>query len=523
MRTFHSAVSAYERALDAVPNHTRARRGLARLYWSELQRARHRGEALDQVAYEQLLREVDDGTFVRELQRDGLLELTFGAHAGARHARARSSSAQRRLVEGTRRGDRRSARRAHRSLAAGRYVVTATIGDGTGTRVVAGQHRAGRAVQDRGRAAGAVPHRRRTRSLIPGGPARLGGDPLARRERRARRRRRADVHPPALPGHVRAVVTSSSTTSQHARRSRSQQYRAGARPRGAGAPTDCLRVQIRCASRVRRQRRIRRGLRALAVGARRPARGGCRRSTSGRRRGAAPTVASIRGATTSTRRSARCAIAARALPLAEPIGTFEWDVSPYGVRDLAGGVADWCIPDHRRTAPREPREVVSRGGAWCDWAIDCRLASRRRYLANEHSARVGVRLGARSVTSRRTMENLHSGDLTIEVSVSPDAVFSCTWRGKSNERNPPEILKPWFEKLLAAVDEKKGSIEMHFEKIEHFNSSTITALIKLIQVCRKANVKLVMVYDQSLKWQRLSFDALRVFEKNDDLFHLRFA
>jgi hypothetical protein len=36
VRTFHSAVSAYERALDAVPNHTRARRGLARLYWGRL-------------------------------------------------------------------------------------------------------------------------------------------------------------------------------------------------------------------------------------------------------------------------------------------------------------------------------------------------------------------------------------------------------------------------------------------------------------------------------------------------------
>ena len=121
------------------------------------------------------------------------------------------------------------------------------------------------------------------------------------------------------------------------------------------------------------------------------------------------------------------------------------------------------------------------------------------------------------------MQNLTSGDLTIEVTVSPENVYSCVWRGKSNERNPPEILKPWFEKLLAAVTERKGSIEMHFEKIEHFNSSTITALIKLIQVCRKSNVRLVMVYDQSLKWQRLSFDALRVFEKNDDLFHLRFA
>lgn len=121
------------------------------------------------------------------------------------------------------------------------------------------------------------------------------------------------------------------------------------------------------------------------------------------------------------------------------------------------------------------------------------------------------------------MENLQSGDLTIEVAEAPEGVFRCTWKGKSNERNPPETLKPWFETLLAAVGAKQGSIEMHFEKIEHFNSSTITALIRLIQICRKTSVKLVMVYDQTLKWQRLSFDALRVFEKNDDLFHLRFA
>ena len=121
------------------------------------------------------------------------------------------------------------------------------------------------------------------------------------------------------------------------------------------------------------------------------------------------------------------------------------------------------------------------------------------------------------------MDNLNSGDLTIEVSVSPEGVHSCTWRGKSNERNPPEILRPWFDKLLASATEKHGTIEMHFERIEHFNSSTITALIRLIQTCRKATIKLVMVYDQTLKWQRLSFDALRVFEKNDELFSLRFA
>jgi hypothetical protein len=120
------------------------------------------------------------------------------------------------------------------------------------------------------------------------------------------------------------------------------------------------------------------------------------------------------------------------------------------------------------------------------------------------------------------MENLSSGDLTIEVKEEGGA-FHCVWKGKSNERNPPEILRPWFDKLLVEVKAKQAALEMHFEKIEHFNSSTITALIKLIQVCRKAGTKLVMVYDQTLKWQRLSFDALRVFEKNDDLFHLRSA
>ena len=121
------------------------------------------------------------------------------------------------------------------------------------------------------------------------------------------------------------------------------------------------------------------------------------------------------------------------------------------------------------------------------------------------------------------MDNLHSGDLTIEVVVTPAHAFECTWTGKSNERNPPEVLRPWFEALLAEVDAAGGTVEMHFEKIEHFNSSTITALIRLIQRCRKAGVKLAMVYDPTLTWQRLSFDALRVFEKNDDLFQLSCA
>ena len=60
-----------------------------------------------------------------------------------------------------------------------------------------------------------------------------------------------------------------------------------------------------------------------------------------------------------------------------------------------------------------------------------------------------------------------------------------------------------------------------FTKLEHFNSSTITSIIQLIQECRAKGVKLVIVFDAAVKWQKLSFDALRVFAKPDGLLELR--
>ncbi len=121
------------------------------------------------------------------------------------------------------------------------------------------------------------------------------------------------------------------------------------------------------------------------------------------------------------------------------------------------------------------------------------------------------------------MESLQAGDLTIEVADDASAALVCTWRGKSTERQPKATLAPYFDQLLEAASSGGVPLEMHFENLEHFNSSTITVLIRLIQNARSRGVKLVMVYDAELKWQRLSFDALRVFDKGDQLFALRAA
>lgn len=119
------------------------------------------------------------------------------------------------------------------------------------------------------------------------------------------------------------------------------------------------------------------------------------------------------------------------------------------------------------------------------------------------------------------MENLIEGNLTIEVGGGGNEPITCVWKGRSSDRNPGKVLGPYFQTLVDRAAADDVSLEMRFDQLEHFNSSTITALIKLIQTSRGKGVRLVMTYDQNLKWQKLSFDALRVFEKSDKLFQLR--
>lgn len=76
-----------------------------------------------------------------------------------------------------------------------------------------------------------------------------------------------------------------------------------------------------------------------------------------------------------------------------PVGEFATDESPFGVRDLAGGVADWTLPSSETSeAPNGALLVRSRGGAFCDPPADCRLPACQEYVFGARSQRVGFRL-----------------------------------------------------------------------------------------------------------------------------------
>ncbi len=99
---------------------------------------------------------------------------------------------------------------------------------------------------------------------------------------------------------------------------------------------------------------------------------------------------------------------------AEAVGAFPLDESPYGVRDLGGGMAAWVADVHGELcadaadAASEPPEGsplelagerVHRGGSWLVSAEGCRSATRVRYFGSFRPSECGMRL-ARSLPRR---------------------------------------------------------------------------------------------------------------------------
>ena len=116
---------------------------------------------------------------------------------------------------------------------------------------------------------------------------------------------------------------------------------------------------------------------------------------------------------------------------------------------------------------------------------------------------------------------LHSGDLKIEIiddgGASPVQLL---WKGRGNQRQPGSVLTPFFIHILDEAAHRHAPLELHFEKLEHLNSSTLATVIQLLQEAQAKKVRTEIYYDASLQWQRVNFDVLRVF-CDGDLLQLR--
>ncbi len=433
VRTMQSAAALFEQALLEVRTHRGARRGLARLYEVELRRAEERGDEHDRAYFEQLVAQYDNGEIAQ--LRNGGGTLLVECQGGTAEIQLATIEEQgRRLVAaasqvlGRNRIDRLP-------IAQGQYLVTLhapglepirfplMVKPDREVRIFANLDEIGPG------APGEI--------LIPGGSAVLERHPATPSEGELRR----EVHvesfflqelPVSFGEYLEFVLNSWSRLDQTEREALlPRNGLAGPLWRLTGKtfePAEIAQygknretllelpvfgVDLACAQAYARWKARRTGLTyrlPTELEWEKAARGvDGRRYPWGNQFDAS--FCSMREA-----RPGQPRPAAR--------GAFPADVSPFGVRDLGGGVADWTTPAaaaelmvsgravtlHGTRAGRANSELASRGGAWCDWANECLATARRPYPETDRPARVGFRLARSGPAS--TGYTVRDGDVS---------------------------------------------------------------------------------------------------------------
>jgi serine/threonine-protein kinase len=395
IRTLQAAITAYEQALDEVSQHLDARRGLARLYRFEVRRAISRRDETDRLYFEGLLRQFEDAD-----PESAMAMIELDARPGADVTLTHVDERGRRLLPV--RDEPLGPTPIKRPILPGAYLITLS----SGTRPVVklpvmiapGQHVS--STVDLLPQGAILPGE----ILVPGGPALLGGD-----ESSLLGRELVEVLVPAfaiseLPisfeeylAFIEELYRDDPTAAERHLPRMGGDRQPGWQWSGLTlVPSSCLRwgtedqvlklpcfgVDAESATAYARWRSRKDGRRYRLPGEWEWEKAS--RGTDGRRY---PWGDRFDASFCKMRESRP------GPPMPEARGMFEVDMSPYGVRDMAGGVAEWVQPPVQDSTARQ---VASRGGAWCDWRVDCALGARRSYGVEERSSRVGFRL-ARSL------------------------------------------------------------------------------------------------------------------------------
>lgn len=112
------------------------------------------------------------------------------------------------------------------------------------------------------------------------------------------------------------------------------------------------------------------------------------------------------------------------------------------------------------------------------------------------------------------------GDLSIEVGGTPDGL-ELVFKGASNSRNPGEALRTYFKVAVAEAAIRRAKLDLHFEHLIQFNSSTVSVLLHLVDDAAIQGVTMNYFYDGSLRWQAHNFESIALLKRDTKGFSVK--
>jgi hypothetical protein len=120
------------------------------------------------------------------------------------------------------------------------------------------------------------------------------------------------------------------------------------------------------------------------------------------------------------------------------------------------------------------------------------------------------------------MEHFSAGLLKIEVQESgTSGPIELFWSGRSTDRSPAKLVGPYLSQALALAQARRVALAMHFERLEYFNSSTISLILTTLHEAQQHKVKMIVSFDASVKWQASNFATMRQLFLNNENLELR--
>jgi len=104
--------------------------------------------------------------------------------------------------------------------------------------------------------------------------------------------------------------------------------------------------------------------------------------------------------------------------------------------------------------------------------------------------------------------------LRIEVSEDTDCI-KVKWTGKSINRRPSTFITPILVNAVNRSSDCNKRLILDFRKLDYMNSSTITPIIKVLERAKRGTNHITVLYQESLRWQDLTFSALEIFQTKD--------
>lgn len=106
------------------------------------------------------------------------------------------------------------------------------------------------------------------------------------------------------------------------------------------------------------------------------------------------------------------------------------------------------------------------------------------------------------------MNKLQKENFKIDIKINNK--IKILWSGRCDFKNAASLLLPFLSDIIAQYKYSKKEFEISFLDLQYMNSASIMPILRFIRDLNLNNIKSILIYNKNSKWQKKSFEALKM-------------